>query len=121
MTVSRLGQWVERHRLRIVAVWMLAVLFVVGAVLFRLAGEPQRTKASVDRNTADIRMVIAQQEKEIRGDCPFKRRAALLPELSPKPTVALVDLATAARQAYIVKGCAAAGFGPVPPKFKAAP
>lgn len=107
------------HRGKVVAAWMLLMLFGVGVLAARAVGEPKRTQAAIDRNAAAISALLTVQQKEIQADCPFKRRVALLPEKANPRTPALVDLATSARDAYILKGCAAAGFGPVPPRFKA--
>lgn len=115
---ERMAAWLERNRGRLVAVSVLLLLFVVGVLSVRAINEPDRTQAAIDRNTAAIRRVLEQQEKEIRGDCPFKRQVAMLPSLTERRTDAVVSLASAARDAYIIKGCAAAGFGPVPPRFR---
>jgi hypothetical protein len=109
--------WLAEHRGKVVAVWMLLMLFGVGVLAARAIGEPQRTQAAIDRNAAVISVLLAEQQKEIQADCPFKRRMALLPRLTPRRTEEIIELATTARDAYIHKGCAAAGFGSVPPRF----
>lgn len=98
------------------------LLFVaVAGLVVRTIGESERTSTSVTQAKADITALLERQEVEIRADCDFKRKAALLPQFSRYPTKALVELSTAARRAYIEKGCAAAGFGPPPPTFTPRP
>lgn len=109
--------WLAEHRGKIVAGWMLLMLFAVGVLAARAVGEPRRTQAAIDRNAAAIGALLDEQQKEIQADCPFKRRIALLPSLTERRTETVVELATTARDAYIHKGCAAAGFGPVPPRY----
>lgn len=111
--------WLAEHRGKVVAAWMLLMLFGVGVLAARAVGEPKRTQTAIDHNAAAIRALLAEQQKEIQADCPFKRRIALLPSVTDRRTEAIVELATTARDAYILKGCAAAGFGPIPPRFKA--
>lgn len=114
-----MSDWLQRHRGTVVGAWMLLSVFAVGTLSVRAYTEPARLRTAVETNTAGIRDLLAEQEKEIRADCPFKRQVALLPGLSQRRTAAVVALADSARDAYIRKGCEAAGFGTVPPRFKA--
>lgn len=111
--------WLDRNRSRLVAAWVLLTVFAIGVLSVRAYTEPARLRTAVERNTTGIRDLLNEQEKEIRGDCPFKRQVALLPGLAQRRTAAVVALADSARDAYIIKGCAGAGFGPVPQQFKA--
>jgi hypothetical protein len=109
---------IRRYAARVgVAALCLFVLFT----LWRFAGES-------DRQTRRTERVAANLETEIRADCEFKLRVAQLPTLTRYPSEAVVSLATAARTAYIRKGCAGSPdpdtgrvFPPAPPTYRAVP
>ena len=97
---------------------MTVLALIVLALGVRVAGEQDRTRAS-------IRQVAAELELEITSDCEFKRQVALLPAMNQRRgqdvTPALAGLAAAARKAYVEKRCERAGYGPVPAVFTPSP
>lgn len=65
--------WVERHRGRIVAVWMLVILGAVGVIGMYLAGEDDRFQAVV---TAEQARQAAEGMRRTQALCrDFKGRA----------------------------------------------
>lgn len=129
MTVRRaaVADWFTRHRGRVVAFWLLAVLALAGAAVGRQLGEGDRTKAAVAANTAGLRETVTRlertietQQKEILADCSFKWDLADIPRGIHPRAVGLVKIATDAREAYIEKRCERVG-PPPPPVYRADP